>query len=158
DMVYAIWMDLAGGAGCNSPANAPGSNTASTCKTRIFFSRSHDGGAHWDAPVTINDQSSVNDQFFPRLAVDDKTGDLVVIYYDTVADSNRVKTDVWMQSSINDGATWRAAVKITTSQTDETSSDAGNRHYGDYIGLTGIGGQYFACWTDRRSGGAEEIW
>lgn len=158
DMVYAIWMDLAGGSGCNSPGNAPGSNTASTCKTRIFFSRSHDGGAHWDTPIKINDQPSLNDQFFPRLAVDERNGDLVVIYYDTVADSNRLKTDVWMQSSTDDGSSWSAAVKITTSQTDETAAGAGNRHYGDYIGLTGYAGQFFACWTDRRSGGAEEIW
>jgi hypothetical protein len=158
DMVYAIWMDLAGGSGCNTPGNAPGSNTSSTCKTRIFFSRSHDGGAHWDTPIKINDQSSLNDQFFPRLAVDESNGDLVVIYYDTVADTNRVKTDVWMQSSTDDGGTWSAAVKITTAQTDETSAGASGAHYGDYIGLTGFAGQFFACWTDRRSGGVEEIW
>jgi hypothetical protein len=158
DMVYALWMDLAGGSGCNAPGNAPGSNTASLCKTRIFFSRSHDGGAHWDTPIKINDQSTLNDQFFPRLAVDETNGNLAVIYYDTAADSNRVKTDVWMQSSIDDGTTWRAAVKITSSQTDETSAGASGAHYGDYIGLTGYDGQYFACWTDRRSGGVEEIW
>jgi hypothetical protein len=158
DMVYAIWMDLAGGAGCNSPANAPGSNTASTCKTRIFFSRSTNGGANWSTPIKINDQSSLNDQFFPRLAVDDNNGDLAVVYYDTVADSSRDKTDVWMQFSTDDGASWSAASKITTSQTDETVSSAGNRHYGDYLGLTGFNGQYFTCWTDRRSGGSEEIW
>jgi thermolysin metallopeptidase-like protein len=158
DMVYAIWMDLVGGSGCNTPGNAPGSNTASTCKTRIFFSRSHDGGAHWGTPIKINDQSSLNDQFFPRLAVDARNGDLVVIYYDTVADPNRVKTDVWLQSSTDDDGTWSAAVKVTTAQTDETSSTASGAHYGDYIGLTGYAGQYFACWTDRRSGGVEEIW
>jgi hypothetical protein len=158
NMVYAIWMDLAGGPGCNTPGNAPGSNTASTCKTRIFFSRSHDGGAHWDTPVKLNDQSSLNDQFFPRLAVDDKNGDLVVIYYDTVADTNRLKTDVWMQSSTDDGGSWSAAVKVTTSQTDETVAAASGAHYGDYIGLTGYSGQFFGCWTDRRSGGVEEIW
>jgi hypothetical protein len=158
DMVYAVWMDLAGGPGCNSPANAPGSNTASPCKTRIFFSRSKDGGKTWSTPVKINDQASLNDQFFPRLAVDDNNGDLAVVYYDTVADAARDKTDVWMQSSGDDGASWSAAVTITTAQTDETVASAGNRHYGDYLGLTGYKGQYFACWTDRRSGGSEEIW
>jgi len=158
DMVYAIWMDLAGGPSCNSPANAPGSNTASTCKTRIFFSRSQNGGANWSTPIKINDQASLNDQFFPRLAVDDNNGDLAVVYYDTVADTNRDKTDVWTQSSTDDGGSWSAAVKITTAQTDETASSAGIRHYGDYLGLTGFRGQFFACWTDRRSGGSEEIW
>ncbi len=50
DMVYAIWMDLAGGSGCNSTANMPGTNVASTCKTRIWFSRSSDGGAIVSGP------------------------------------------------------------------------------------------------------------
>jgi hypothetical protein len=159
DMVYAVWMDLAGGSGCNSPGNAPGSNPASSCKTRIFFSRSRDGAANWDPPVKINDQGSLNDQFHPRLAVDERNGDLVVIYYDTVADSGRIKADVWMQSSTDDGGSWSPAVKITTAQTDETSSGADSvNQYGDYLGLTGFNGQYFTCWTDRRSGGSEEIW
>ena len=158
DMVYAIWMDLAGGAGCNSTANEPGTNVASTCKTRIWFSRSADGGAHWDAPKKINDQASLNDQFFPRLAVDQTSGALMVVYYDTVADAGRKKTDLWMQSSTDSGATWSGAMKVTTSETDETASGYNTYQYGDYIGLTGHAGRFFACWTDRRSGSFEEIW
>jgi hypothetical protein len=159
DMVYAVWIDLAGGPGCNSSANDPGASTTATCKSRIWFSRSTDGGAHWDTPKKLNDQSSLNDQFHPRLAVDEMSGDLMVIYYDTVADPNRVKTDIWMQSSIDDGVSWRVPIKITSAQTDETaaSADSGNQ-YGDYIGLTGFADRFFACWTDRRGGGVEEIW
>jgi hypothetical protein len=158
DSVYAIWMDLAGGAGCNTPANEPGTNVNSTCKTRIWYSRSTDGGATWSAPVKINDQASLNDQFFPRLAVDETSGDMVVVYYDTVDDPARLKTDLWMQTSTDGGASWSAATKVTTSETDETVSGFNTYQYGDYIGLTGYAGQFFACWTDRRSGGFEEIW
>jgi hypothetical protein len=158
DMVYAIWMDLAGGAGCNSTSDEPGTNVASTCKTRIWFSRSSDGGAHWDMPKKINDQSSLNDQFFPRLAVDQTSGALMVVYYDTISDSGRKKTNLWMQSSIDGGATWSGAMKVTTSETDETASGFNTYQYGDYIGLTGHAGRFFACWTDRRSGSFEEIW
>ena len=43
--VYAVWSDLSGDAGCTAAANEPGGNAASTCKTRIWFSRSTDGGA-----------------------------------------------------------------------------------------------------------------
>jgi hypothetical protein len=158
DMVYAIWMDLAGGTGCNSTSDEPGTNTASTCKTRIWFSRSIDGGAHWSTPVKLNDQPSLNDQLFPRLAVDETSGDMMVIYYDTISDPGRKKTDIWMQSSTDNGATWSAATKVTTAQTDETASGFNTYQYGDYIGLTGYAGQFFGCWTDRRSGGFEEIW
>jgi hypothetical protein len=160
DMVYAIWMDLAGGAGCSTDADEPGLTVTSACKTRIWFSRSSDGGAHWDAPKKINDQNSLNDQFFPRLVVDQTSGRLMVVYYDTVGDAGRVKTDVWMQTSVDNGSNWSTPAKITNAETDETSAgaDLSFTQYGDYIGCTGHAGRFFACWTDRRGGGFEEIW
>jgi hypothetical protein len=158
DMAFAIWMDLAGGTGCNAASDEPGSDVSSTCKTRIWFSRSTDGGTTWSAPAKINDQASTNDQFFPRLVVDETSGDLVVVYYDTVGDPGRLKTDIWMQSSTDFGQSWSAALQVTTSETDETSSGFNGNQYGDYIGMSGYAGQFFACWTDRRSGSFEEIW
>ncbi len=159
DLVYACWMDLAGGTGCDSSGDAPGSDVTSTCKTRIWFSRSTDGGSTWETPRKLNDQSSKNDQIFPRMAVDESTGTLMVVYHDTVSDSGRLKTDLWRQISTDHGVSWSAAARVTTSQTDETASSAElDFQYGDYLGLTGHGGRFFACWTDRRNNGAEEIW
>ncbi|HJZ76195.1 MAG TPA: sialidase family protein [Vicinamibacterales bacterium] len=159
DLVFACWMDLAGGSGCDSSGDAPGSNVNSDCKTRIFFSRSTDGGATWESPRKINDQSGKNDQIFSRMAVDETTGVLMIVYYDTVDDPGRVKTNLWMQRSFDRGVTWTAPVRVTTAETDETSAGAtSNFQYGDYIGLTGFAGNFFPCWTDRRSGAAEEIW
>jgi hypothetical protein len=159
DLVYAVWNDLAGGPDCDQPGEAPGSNVASPCKTRIWFTRSTDGGATWAAARKINDQASLNDQFNPWMVVDETTGALGVIYYDTVADPGRKKTDLWYQSSFNDGGTWTPPVKVTSAPTDETtgSADFGNQ-YGDYNGLSGIAGRFFPSWTDRRGGGNEEIW
>ena len=157
--VYASWVDLTGAAGCTSPANEPGSSAASTCKTRVWFSRSVDGGALWSAPVMLNNQSGLNDQYNQWLTVDETNGMLGIMYYDTVADPSRLKTDVWYQSSFDGGATWSTAIKVTTAQTDETSAgaDSGNQ-YGDYNGLTASAGLVFPSWTDRRSGAKEEIW
>jgi len=125
DLVFACWHDLAGGTGCSSPSNAPGTDATATCKTRVWFASSTDGGQHWSTPVKINDQSGKNDQFFPRLAVDELTGHLMVVYYDTVGDSNRVATNVWMQYSTNGGTTWSPAVRVSTQSTTEASSRAG---------------------------------
>jgi hypothetical protein len=158
DLVFAAWMDLAGGNGCNAPGNEPGGNTASNCKSRIWFVRSTDGGTNWSTPIKINDQASKNDQFHPRLTVDEITGELVIIYYDTVNDPGRVKTDVWMQRSSDFGVSWTGAAKITSAQTDETSASANANQFGDYIGMTGHSGSFFGCWTDPRSGGSEQIW
>jgi hypothetical protein len=157
--VYVAWTDLSGNTGCTTAANEPGSNAASTCKTRIWFSRSTNGGTTWSAPVRINNQAGLNDQFNQWLAVDETTGQIAVMYYDTVADSTRKKTDVWYQSSCDDGVTWSAAQKVTTAQTDETiaGANAGNQ-YGDYNGLSGNAGVLFPSWTDRRNNAREEIY
>jgi fibronectin type III domain protein len=159
NLVYATWTDLSGATGCTSSANEPGTNAASSCKSRIWFARSTDGGSTWSTPVKINDQASLNDQYNQWLAVDEATGRVSIIYYDTVADSTRKKTDVWYQSSNDDGATWSAAFKVTTAQTDETVSgaDSGNQ-YGDYNGLAAFNSVIFPSWTDRRNAAREEIW
>ena len=157
--VYASWTDQTGVSGCNSPANEPGGNVSSPCTTRVWFARSTNGGTTWGAPVMVNNQASLNDQFNQWLAVDETTGRISVIYYDTVNDPGRKKTDVWYQTSSDDGATWSAPIKLTSAMTDETVSgaDLGNQ-YGDYNGLTGNAGKFMPSWTDRRSGGFEEIW
>lgn len=159
NLVYAVWTDLAGGAGCNFFGDEPGTDVTSTCKTRIWFARSTTGGATWNAPVQLNGSSSLNDQFFPRLAVDDTSGDLMVVYYDTINDPGRLQAEIWMQTSTDSGVTWSAPAQVATAETNETATSATlDFQYGDYIGLTGHSGQFFACWTDRRSGGSEEIW
>ena len=159
NLVYATWTDLTGAAGCTAAANEPGSNAASTCKTRVWFSRSTDGGATWSTAVMINNQASLNDQYNQWMVVDETTGALGLMYYDTVGDPTRKKSDVYYQSSFDDGVTWFAPVKVTSAQTDETTAgaDSGNQ-YGDYNGLSGIAGQFFPSWTDRRAGANEEIW
>jgi len=159
NLVYAAWTDLSGATGCTSSANEPGSNVNSNCKSRIWFTRSTNGGSTWEAPRKINDQAGRNDQFNQWLVVDETDGTLAIMYYDTVADAGRKKTHVYLQTSTNDGVSWGAAQQVTTAPTDETAagSDSGNQ-YGDYNSLSGIAGVFFPSWTDRRSGASEEIW
>jgi hypothetical protein len=158
DLVYAVWADLSGATGCTRGTNEPGSNTNASCKTRIWFSRSTNGGSTWSAKKMLNNQPGKSDQFNPWLTVDETTGALAVIYYDTVGES-RKKTNLYYQSSTNDGTTWSAPFRVTSQATDETASSAddGNQ-YGDYNGLSGYAGTFFPVWTDRREGGSEQIW
>jgi hypothetical protein len=158
-MVYASWTDLAGGTGCTSAANEPGSNVASTCRTRIWFASSSNGGATWGTPQAINPSASLNDQFNPWMAVDETSGRIGIIYYDTIADPGRKKTNVYYQSSTDDGASWSTPLPVTTAATDETAAgaDSGNQ-YGDYNSLSGYAGSFWPSWTDRRGNAREEIW
>ena len=157
--VYALWTDLSGDTGCTTATNEPGSSTTSACKTRVWFSRSTDGGTTWSARVKINNQAGLNDQFNPFLAVDETNGNIGAIYYDTVADAGRKKVDIYYQLSTNGGASWEPAVKVTTAMTDETiaGADSGNQ-FGDYNSLSGYGNAFFPSWTDRRNNAKEEIW
>jgi BNR repeat-like domain len=159
NFVYAIWTDLTGAAGCMVPTEAPGGNAASMCKTRIWFTRSLDGGATWQRPTILNDSPARNDQFNPRLAVDESDGTLVVVYYDTFGDATRLRTNLWYQSSGDNGTTWSQPTKVTTATTDETTAGSDPFQYGDYNGLSGNRGTFFPSWTDRRlPASREEIW
>jgi hypothetical protein len=157
DLVYAVWSDLTGVAGCNT-GGGPGGNAASACKTRVWFSRSTNGGANWSAPVMINNQASLNDQFHSKLCVDESNGNIMVVYRDTVNDTNRLQADIWMQQSTDDGASWSTAVQVNSNPSDETVAGADPNQYGDYDGLTGFAGNFLPCWTDSRNGTPEEIW
>ena len=147
DIVHAVWADLSGDTGCTS-GSGPGTDVTSACKTRIWYSRSTDGGAQWSAAIKVNDQSSKNDQFHPALAVDETNGFVALVYYDTVGDSGRHKVDLWMQVSNDNGQTWSTATKVTSASTDETVAGADNAaggglddQLGDYIGVTANAGQ-----------------
>ncbi|MFP5287171.1 MAG: exo-alpha-sialidase, partial [Thermoanaerobaculia bacterium] len=155
DLVYAAWTDL-NVAGCKTGQTAP---PATACKTRVWFTRSTDGGRTWEPARKVNDQRSVNDQFNQALAVDEATGTIGLIYYDTVEDPARRKVHLWYQSSTDDGATWTKPRRVTTAATDESvrGSEYGNQ-FGDYNGLSGFGGIFFPSWTDRRGNAREEIW
>lgn len=158
NLVYAVWCDLSGEAGCTT-GNGPGTSTTSTCKTRVWFIRSTNGGMTWSTPVMINNQSGLNDQFHSRLCVDETNGLIVVTYHDTVADTGRTESHIYYQISSDDGVTWSTATQVTTNPSDATGSavDTDGFGYGDYDGLTGNAGTFFPCWTDFRNG-IEEIW
>ncbi len=159
DDAYLAWMDLAGEPGCTAGSQEPGSNVASPCKTRIWFSRSTDGGASWSAPVRLWHQASLNDQFNPALAVDETTGRIGIAYYDTVADPGRLKTHLYYQSSADGGLSWTPPLQVTSAATDESvaGTDFANQ-YGDYNGMSAFLGRFFPSWTDRRGGEREEVW
>lgn len=158
DLVYAVWSDLSGNTGCTT-GGGPGSNASSTCKTRVWFIRSTDGGVTWSTPAKLNDQSGLNDQFHSRLCVDESNGLVVITYRDTVADSNRIESHTYYQTSSDDGVSWSNPVQITSSPSDATGPavDSGGFGYGDYDGLSGYHGTFYPCWTDFRNG-VEEIW
>jgi hypothetical protein len=155
NLVYAAWTDL-NADGCKVGAVT---DPVTACRTRIWFTRSTNGGRTWEPARKVNDQATVNDQFNQALAVDEATGKVAIVYYDTAGDPARRQVHLWYQSSADGGAAWSAPFQVTTAPTDEGArgAEVGNQ-FGDYNGLSGFGGLFFPSWTDRRNGGREEIW
>ncbi len=75
------------------------------------------------------------------MGVDETTGRLVIIYYDSVGDPTRQTTNVWYQTSTDNGVTWSAATRINT------VSNASGTRYGDHNGLPIYAGKAFPIWT-----------
>ena len=160
DFVYAAWTDLTGAQNCRSPAAEPWWLPKSTCKTRIWFARSNDGGATWRPKRIVHNPDARADQFNPALVVDAATGHLALIYYQTGEGfRGRRRTHLWYQASYDHGLTWTKPLRVTTARSDESASEADDANqYGDYNGITGFAGVFFPAWTDRRDKKREEIW
>ncbi|HKV07826.1 MAG TPA: sialidase family protein [Thermoanaerobaculia bacterium] len=159
-LVYAAWHDLEGSKGCNSWTQEPRDNVNSPCKTRIWFSRSTNGGLKWSKPRMIYNQKTLNDQFHPWMVVDEATGALAIMYYDTTGEE-RNKVNVWFQASYDKGVTWSAPFRVTTAPSSTTDEGGDGNQYGDYNGMSGIAGTFFPVWTDRREltfQDREEVW
>ncbi len=154
--VYVAWTDLNGTKGCATPFDDPVNNANSACKSRIWFAKSTNGGVKWARPVMINNAPTLNDQFNPWMVVDETSGSLNIMYYDT-AGEDRTSVNVWFTSSYNEGATWSAPVRITSLASDATAAAGSGFQFGDYNGLSGIAGTFFPCWTDRRVGLTDQI-
>lgn len=155
--VYAAWMDLTGVNGCSTPFDDPRENVGSACKSRIWFAKSTNGGLKWSKPKMLNNPSTRNDQFNPWMVVDETTGALGIIYYDT-AGEDRTRVNLWYQSSFDEGNTWSAPLRLTSASSSTTDPSATDFQFGDYNGLSGIAGTFFPVWTDRRDDGIESIW
>jgi len=155
--VYVAWADLSGAKGCSTPADDPQDNVNSTCKARIWFSRSVDGGTKWTKAKAINNPSTKNDQFNPWLAVDESTGLIGLMYYDSVGGA-RTSVNVFFQASANGGTTWSSPVRVSSASSDDQDFNDPNQ-FGDYNSLSAAAGTFFPSWTDRRDpNGKEEIW
>ena len=103
------------------------------------------------SPRQVNppDGAVVSDQFWPAPAVDARTGDLWVCFYDTRDDPRRRASRFSCTVSSDGGTTWAQPLPVASAATDGTKSHY-RRPYGDYEGLVVAGGVAHPIWTDGR--------
>jgi hypothetical protein len=130
-----------------------------TNNTDIFAQFSDDKGATWSNPVRVNDDTTANSQFLPKISLDPSTGNLAVVWYDArndlgtggPGDTDGVPNDdaqFWGAFSTDGGLTFTKNIQISAGTSN--SHDSGNAiDYGDYAGLAFAGGVAHPAWADN---------
>ncbi len=127
--------------------------------TDIFVRYSDDNGATWSQGVWVNDDTTVNSQFLPKIALDQTTGNLAVVWYDArndlgkggPGDTNGKPNDdaqFWGAFSTDGGLTFTPNMQISAGTSNSHDSHNGI-DYGDYSGLAFYGGIAHPAWSDN---------
>jgi len=138
--IYITWPQRAG----VSPAgNSPD----------IVLIKSSDGGATWSAPVRVNDDPLNNskDQYYPWCTVDQVTGQLMLIFYDS-RDVPNSQAEVFMATSVDGGTTFTNFKVSDQPHTPTPISGLAGGYAGDYIGIAALDDIAFPFWADNRLG------
>lgn len=119
----------------------------------IVLVRSTDGGNTFSTPVRVNDDPLNNgrDQYYPWMTVDQSTGFLYVLFYDSRDMSNDSAT-VYLARSTDFGVTFEN-IKISDSKFRPAPiSGLAGGYQGDYIGIAAKDNRVYAYWSDNRTG------
>jgi hypothetical protein len=134
----------------------------------IMLSMSSDTGNNWSVPKPIEEDFSpaYTDKFFPWVAVDNTSGDVGVVFYDSRKDApaNQL-VDAYMAHS-NDGGNTFAIARISdmpfnpsiAGSTDSLTGGDTLSFFGDYNGLAANDSTWYPVWTDSRSGYDQDIY
>ncbi|HZL35933.1 MAG TPA: hypothetical protein VFC78_11525 [Tepidisphaeraceae bacterium] len=145
--VYMVYTDAA----------APGS-----ADTFILLRHSDNDGRTWSAAVRVNDDSTANSKFFPRLAVDPASGAVGLTWYDARNDTGDPSTGGGTDARPNDEPQFWGAVgtptaqgvafspnfPVTTAFSDTNITNDAN-DFGDYTGLAFNNGNLRPVWADN---------
>jgi hypothetical protein len=107
----------------------------------------------------VNDDTTMNSQFLPKISLDQTTGKIAVVWYDSrndlgtggAGDTDGVPNDdaqFWGAFSTDGGQTFTKNIQISAGTSN--SHDSGNHiDYGDYTGLSFYGGVAHPAWADN---------
>ena len=128
--------------------------------TDIEVRFSDDNGTTWSPPVRVNDDSTLNSQFFQSISVDPVTGNLFLSWYDARNDvgpgginSDGVpNTDVqtFMSVSTDGGVSFLTNLQVSAGASNQARdiADLGN-DFGDYAGIAAYNNVANVVWVDN---------
>lgn len=119
----------------------------------IVMIRSTNGGTSWSSPVRVNNDPLNNgkDQYFPWCTVDQLTGQLMFVFYDS-RDVVNSQANVYMARSLDGGITFENFKVSDQAHTPSPISGLAGGYAGDYIGVAAYDDVAYPLWADNRTG------
>jgi hypothetical protein len=119
----------------------------------IVLIKSTDGGATWSTGIRVNDDPLNNgkDQYFPWCTVDQSTGQLILVFYDS-RDVPNNQANVYMARSLDGGNTFENFKVSDQPHTPAPISGLAGGYAGDYIGVAALDDIAYPLWMDNRTG------
>ena len=126
--------------------------------TNVYIRYSDDAGSTWSSPARVNNDTTANSQFLPKIALDPTTGHIAVVWYDArndlgtrgLGDTDGVPNDdaqLWRAFS-SDGVNFGPNLQISAGTSNSRDSRNGI-DYGDYSGLAFYRGIAHPAWSDN---------
>jgi hypothetical protein len=135
--------------------DAPSSEPADT---NIFLRYSNDGGTTWSAPTRINDDRTKSSQFFPRVAVDNATGYVVLTWLDcrNSPTNQGVQAFAAIATPTAKGITIGPNVQVSAGTSNSATVNFNDlNQFGDYMGLDVIDSIFYPAWADNSDSTAD---
>lgn len=122
----------------------------------IFLVRSTDFGASWSAPLRVNDDATITDQWLPSVSVDNTTGKVFVCWYDSrIDEASNIQTRLYAAVSSNGGVSFTGNSNVSDVSFNPNSmavgQPGGEKYIGDYLGNSAIGNTSYNVWMDGRA-------
>lgn len=119
----------------------------------IVMIKSTDGGATWSTPKRVNDDPLNNgkDQYYPWMTVDQTTGHLYVVFYDSRNTTND-SAGVYIARSIDGGNSFENICVSDRNFKPKTISGLASGYQGDYIGIAAHANTVYPYWMEDRTG------
>ena len=113
----------------------------------IFIRHSDNKGATWSSPIAVNDTGN-NARFFPRVQVDQKTGNVGVAWYDCRNSVSNDHFQSFASYSTDGGLTWKPNILISTGGLSDGNTVNPN-DTGDFSDCTYDNNLFYPIWTDN---------